>query len=108
MNTPSPADAAADDQDASVGQAASVGQDASVGQGASVGQDASVGQGASVERSRDQVEQSDAPPTPRRPNRRVTTPPPPGTDPNPVPEPPRSTGSENDARLKADKPPHWG
>lgn len=39
---------------------------------------------------------------------RVTTPPPAGSDPNPAPEPPRGTGTENDARLKADKPPHWG
>ncbi len=39
---------------------------------------------------------------------RVTTAPPAGSDPNPTPEPPRGTGTENDARLKADKPPHWG
>lgn len=44
----------------------------------------------------------------RRTGRRVTTEPVPGTDPNPTPEPPRSTGTENDQRLKADKPPHWG
>jgi len=47
------------------------------------------------------------PPVPRRKRRRVTTEPVPGTDPNPAPEPERSTGSENDERLKADKPPHW-
>ena len=47
--------------------------------------------------------------TPKRPKRRrVTTEPPAGSDPNPQPEPPRSSGTENDARLKADKPPHWG
>jgi hypothetical protein len=46
---------------------------------------------------------------PRRPKRRrVTTEPVPGSDPNPAPEPPRGSGTENDARLKADKPPHWG
>ena len=46
--------------------------------------------------------------TPKRPKRRrVTTEPPAGSDPNPQPEPPRSSGTENDARLKADKPPHW-
>jgi len=47
--------------------------------------------------------------SPRRPKRRrVTTEPPAGSDPNPAPEPPRGTGTENDERLKADKPPHWG
>jgi len=44
----------------------------------------------------------------RRKHRRVTTEPVPGTDPNPAPEPPRGTGTENDARLKQDVPPHWG
>jgi hypothetical protein len=44
----------------------------------------------------------------RRPKRRrVTTEPVPGSDPNPAPEPPRTSGRENDERLKADKPPHW-
>lgn len=43
---------------------------------------------------------------PRR-RRRVTTPPPEGSDPTPAPEPPRGTGTENDERLKADKPPHY-
>lgn len=47
-------------------------------------------------------------PRPRRPNRRVRTEPVPGTDPNPAPEPRRHASSENDARLRADKPPHWG
>jgi len=32
----------------------------------------------------------------------------PGTDPNPSPEPTRHASNENDDRLKADKPPHWG
>ena len=49
-----------------------------------------------------------AAPAVRRKGRRVTTEPPPGTDPTPAPEPSRSSGTENDARLKADKPPHWG
>jgi hypothetical protein len=53
-------------------------------------------------------ETPDEPRAPRRPHRRVTTEPPAGSDPEPLPEPPRSTGTENDERLKADKPPHWG
>jgi len=44
-------------------------------------------------------------PQPKR--RRATTPHPPGSDPTPLPEPPRGTGTENDDRLKADKPPHY-
>jgi len=51
---------------------------------------------------------ADETPAPRRKHRRVTTQPVPGTDPNPTPEPARSTGTENDARLKQDVPPHWG
>lgn len=39
---------------------------------------------------------------------RVSTADAPGADPHPVPEAPRSSGTENDSRLKADKPPHWG
>ncbi|MGV8885336.1 MAG: hypothetical protein ACOH1T_07065 [Microbacteriaceae bacterium] len=46
--------------------------------------------------------------TSRRKHARITTAAAPGSDPNPAPEPPRSSGTENDARLKADKPPHWG
>jgi hypothetical protein len=46
-------------------------------------------------------------PRPRGTRRRVTTQPVPGSDPHPQPEGPRSSGTENDARLKADKPPHW-
>jgi|GEM_PF-2666719 hypothetical protein len=48
--------------------------------------------------------------TSRKPKKhvRVRTAPAAGSDPFPTPEPPRSSGSENDARLKADKPPHWG
>ena len=38
---------------------------------------------------------------------RVTTEPPLGSDPNPAPEPARSSGAENDARLKEDVPPHY-
>jgi hypothetical protein len=48
-------------------------------------------------------------PTPRdRPRRRVTTEAIAGSDPNPQKEPPRHAENENDDRLKADKPPHWG
>lgn len=47
------------------------------------------------------------PPAPRRP-RRVTTPPPAGSDPAPISEAPRHRANENDQRLRADKPPHWG
>lgn len=43
-----------------------------------------------------------------RKHRRVRTAPVPGSDPNPQPEPSRHTDNENDDRLKADKPPHWG
>jgi hypothetical protein len=38
----------------------------------------------------------------------VTTDPPAGSDPTPAPEPPRHVSTENDARLKAEMPPHWG
>lgn len=48
------------------------------------------------------------PPTGRHRGRRVTTAAPAGSDPTPTPEPSRGTGAENDERLKADKPPHWG
>ena len=48
------------------------------------------------------------PGTGRHKRPRITTEPPAGSDPNPAPEPDRGTGTENDARLKADKPPHWG
>ena len=43
-----------------------------------------------------------------RQRRRVTTDAVPGTDPAPANEPPRHIASENDDRLRADKPPHWG
>jgi len=42
-----------------------------------------------------------------RRRRRVSTQPPPGTDPKPAAEPARHELTENDARLKADKPPHY-
>jgi hypothetical protein len=42
-----------------------------------------------------------------RVRRRVTTPPPAGTDPTPAPEAPRHPSNENDARMHADKPPHY-
>ncbi len=45
---------------------------------------------------------------PKRKHRRVTTQAVPGSDPTPDPEPPRHSANENDERLKADKPPHWG
>lgn len=45
----------------------------------------------------------------RRPRqrRRATTPPPPGSDPSPIAEPERHRVDENDARLTAEKPPHY-
>jgi len=49
-----------------------------------------------------------AQPPRRHKHARVTTESPVGSDPNPAPEEPRGSGTENDARLKADKPPHWG
>ena len=39
--------------------------------------------------------------------RRVTTDPAPGTDPTPAAEPDRHELTENDERLKAEKPPHY-
>jgi hypothetical protein len=39
--------------------------------------------------------------------RRASTAPPPGSDPNPAPEPERHVLTENDDRLKAEKPPHY-
>ncbi|MEL0626229.1 hypothetical protein V6245_04635 [Salinibacterium amurskyense] len=44
----------------------------------------------------------------RSKSRRVTTPPPAGSDPHPTGEPKRHQNNENDERLKGDKPPHWG
>lgn len=44
----------------------------------------------------------------RSKSRRVTTPPPAGSDPHPTGEPERHQNNENDERLKGDKPPHWG
>ena len=46
-------------------------------------------------------------PVRQRIRRRVTTPPPDGTDPTPAPEAPRHPGNENDERMRADKPPHY-
>lgn len=43
-----------------------------------------------------------------RRHRRVRTDAVPGSDPTPAPEPRRHAPTENDDRLKADKPPHWG
>ena len=39
--------------------------------------------------------------------RRASTDPPPGSDPTPAPEPERHELTENDARLRAEKPPHY-
>ncbi|HWR85791.1 MAG TPA: hypothetical protein VN200_07345 [Rhodoglobus sp.] len=47
------------------------------------------------------------PETPRRRPRRVRTDPPPGSDPAPQSEPPRHAETENDDRLRVDKPPHY-
>ncbi|WP_166868025.1 MULTISPECIES: hypothetical protein [unclassified Salinibacterium] len=43
----------------------------------------------------------------RRPHRRVTTPPPAGSDPSPLPEPPRLPSGDNDERMRREKPPHY-
>jgi hypothetical protein len=50
------------------------------------------------------------PPLPivRRRGRRVTTDPAPGSDPAPAPADRRVDSHDNDARLRGDKPPHWG
>ena len=47
-------------------------------------------------------------PAGRGKHRRVTTDAPVGSDPAPAPEPPRHASTENDERLRSDKPPHWG
>lgn len=53
--------------------------------------------------------ESDGPAVPeRRRGRRVRTEPVPGSDPSPQNEPPRFAEDDNDDRLTADKPPHWG
>ena len=39
--------------------------------------------------------------------RRVSTPPPEGTDPHPDAEPDRHGDGENDERLRGEKPPHY-
>jgi hypothetical protein len=51
--------------------------------------------------------EEEVPPTPKRRGRRATTPPPAGSDPHPAPEPPRTSGTENDERMRQDKPPHY-
>jgi hypothetical protein len=43
----------------------------------------------------------------RKGPRRATTEPVAGSDPSPAPEAARHTLTENDARLKAEKPPHY-
>jgi hypothetical protein len=52
------------------------------------------------------AEPVDPPPHSRR-RRRVTTPPPAGSDPSPSSEPARHALTENDDRLRAEKPPHY-
>ncbi|MDO7883482.1 hypothetical protein [Antiquaquibacter soli] len=47
-------------------------------------------------------------PRAERRSRRVRTDAPPGSDPNPVAEPPRHRADENDEQLRRDVPPHWG
>jgi hypothetical protein len=54
-----------------------------------------------------QVDVAPAAPVIRRLPRRATTQPVPGSDPRPAPEPERHTLTENDDRLKAEKPPHY-
>ncbi|RKR75133.1 hypothetical protein [Frondihabitans australicus] len=49
-----------------------------------------------------------AAPEVRRRGRRVTTAPAPGTDPEPAAGDRRTDSRDNDQRLKADRPPHWG
>ncbi|MDJ0336153.1 MAG: hypothetical protein ACOH10_12680 [Rhodoglobus sp.] len=53
-------------------------------------------------------EGDEATPAPRIRRRRASTKPPPGSDPTPLPEPPRHASTENDEQLRRDKPPHWG
>jgi hypothetical protein len=54
------------------------------------------------------VTEQPEPKSPRqRQRRRVTTEPPPGTDTEPAREPDRHTLTENDERLRAEKPPHY-
>ncbi|MGL4339704.1 MAG: AAA family ATPase [Rhodoglobus sp.] len=48
-----------------------------------------------------------AEPSDRPPHRRVSTPPPQGSDPAPIPEPSRHANDENDEQLHSNKPPHW-
>ena len=54
------------------------------------------------------TEPAAAEPDHRRRRRRVKTEPVPGSDQSPPKEPQRHADGENDERLKADKPPHWG
>ena len=72
------------------------------------GSDAAAPTVAGADAAAPTVAGADAAAKPRAKRRRVTTAPPPGSDPTPQPEEPRGSGTENDARLRADKPPHWG
>lgn len=60
------------------------------------------------EQTRENDSKSENGPKRARRHRRVSTELVRGSDPNPQPEPPRHAGNENDDRLKAEKPPHWG
>lgn len=59
------------------------------------------------ERDTSETDAGHAPITGARGSRRVTTAPPPGSDPAPTREPERHRLDENDERLKAEKPPHY-
>jgi hypothetical protein len=67
--------------------------------------DAATG-GEPAEPERAEPEPAEPEPPPRH-RKRVTTEPPPGTDPTPSSEPPRHALDENDQRLREDKPPHY-
>ena len=53
------------------------------------------------------VEATPSDPPRRRGPRRATTLPPAGSDPTPLPEPPRHSSTENDERMRREKPPHY-
>ena len=54
-------------------------------------------------RSDDPIDRESA----QRKPRRARTEPPAGSDPNPIPEPPKHRGNENDEQLRRDVPPHY-
>jgi ribosomal protein L15 len=78
------------------------------GAGAGAGDSAGVGgTGSGTSPGTSDVTTASAVPVIRRLPRRATTQPVPGSDPRPAPEPERHTLTENDDRLKAEKPPHY-